>query len=80
MSKILPTIQQRIQRIQAEIKADKMLVMPDRWHIDFMADLVRRDIAFGSPKQNAVVSEIERMVFGNPAGLIESLCKEIEAP
>lgn len=59
------TIQPRIQRILSEIKGVKAQYGITQWELDFMADLVKRDIAFGSDKQKEVVARIEKKVFGN---------------
>lgn len=60
---ILPSLQQRIKRIQDEIRGVVSLYNVTQWEIQFMADLQARDIAFGSDKQIEVLSRIERKVF-----------------
>lgn len=64
MTHLKPTIQERIQRILKEIKGVKAQYNITQWELDFMNDLVQRDIAFGSLKQNAVIAGIEAKVFG----------------
>ncbi len=68
------TIQPRIQRILAEIKGVKAQYGITQWELDFMSDLVQRDIAFGSDKQNAVIAGIEKKVFGNEGSGTASEC------
>lgn len=61
----LPTLQQRIKRIQAEISGVVSQYDVTQWEIQFMNDLQARDIAFGSAKQNEVLARIEAKVFGD---------------
>lgn len=63
--KTLPTIQERIQRILKEIAGVKSQCNITQWELDFMNNLVKHDIAFGSDKQKEVVARIENKVFGN---------------
>jgi hypothetical protein len=61
--KQLPTLQERITRIQNEIRGVVSQSGVTQWELQFMKDLQQRDIAFGSPKQNEVLAGIERKVF-----------------
>lgn len=61
--KTSPAMQERIARIQTEIKGVKSQYGIKQWELDFMDDMVERDIAFGSKGQNDVIAKIEAKVF-----------------
>lgn len=63
-SKVLPTLQQRIKRIQDEISGVVSQYNVTRWEINYMRDLQEKGIKFGSEAQNIVLDRIEKKVFG----------------
>lgn len=64
MTRHLPTLQQRIKRIQDEIRGVVSQYNVTQWELQFMKDLQDKDLAFGSDRQIDVIARIERKVFG----------------
>lgn len=66
-SQVIPALQQRIKRIQDEIRGVVSQYDVTQWELTFMRDLQERGIKFGSEKQHAVLAKIEIKVFGEAA-------------
>jgi len=65
MTRHLPSLQQRIKRIQDEVRGVISQSGITQWELQFMKDLQDRNIAFGSDRQIDVIARIERKVFGS---------------
>ncbi|ROH87971.1 hypothetical protein ED236_00310 [Pseudomethylobacillus aquaticus] len=62
MSISLPSLQTRIQLIEAEIDGVRSLYNITQWELDFLKSL--KPLAFGSQKQLTALARIEIKVFG----------------
>lgn len=61
-SRVLPTLQQRLDAIEKETSGVASMYGITSWEKEFMKSL--RPLKFGSDKQNAVLGRIEIKVFG----------------
>lgn len=62
--RILPTIQERIAKILEEARGVISLSNITQWELAFLRDLQKRQVAFGSEKQLAVIARIEEKLNG----------------